>query len=421
VEDSVRDRVRECLVETIQRTDVLPRELIAALRLYDHVPGSWLMVEPWDTPKISEDEALSFLANALVRCVADGHAEAMVKFVGITWGVLIKDFTSSPDMIDVLKVYPRDPKTVGIGDSMIRASFNARKAADYYNDQDLEPRREAWARQFWIANSRLSPCLVREDAEDRPEPFEAQTPPSDPEPDPVHNFVEAATAEYLRFLDVLDSTEIDLHDPRKQEVISGLISRAARATVAMLQAPHMWCGEHGATHNRLLAETEFLLVWLDQNGPQSYADYQSYGRGKAKLMKTHMAKLMERFDEPPERLRQSLLKLDERLGGDWGQELIPVNLDSTFSGKSVRAMAFESGLEDIYRYVYQPASGVGHGEWWTLEDYALQRCLNPLHRFHWIPSVEPIGQTDPDVASLWVSRLAELVSLASKQLTPPAE
>jgi hypothetical protein len=345
----------------------------------------------------------------------------MVKFVGITWGVLTKDFSASADMIDVLKVYPRDPDTVQMADSMIRSSFSARKAADYYNDQELERRREAWARRFWSANSRLSPCLIRDDAGDDPEPLEAEPPPSEAELVLGHPVVEAATAEYVRFLDMLDSTELDLHDPRKQEVISGLISRAARATVAMLQAPHMWCGEHGAAHNRLLAETGVLLLWLDQNGPQSYADYQSYGRGKAKLMKTHMAELAERFDEPPVRLRESLFKLDKRLGGEWGQELIPVNLDSTFSGKSIRTMAFEVGLEDLYRYVYQPASGVGHGEWWTLEDYALQRCLNPLHRFHWIPSVEPVGQTDPEVASLWVSRLAELVSLASKQLAQPAE
>jgi hypothetical protein len=235
----------------------------------------------------------------------------------------------------------------------------------------------------------------------------------------VRELIEAVNDEYEEFLDFLfDAPELDLYEPAKLEVVSGLVSRAVRATVAVLRAPHLWCGEHGASLIRVLAETEILLAWLDQNAPQSYRDYQEFGRGKAKLMKVHMEKLAEDFPggDPPERLQQSLLELDKKLGGDWGQELIAVNLDSTFSGKSLRAMAFETGLEGTYRYVYQPASGVGHGEWWTLEDYALQRCLNPLHRFHWIPSMEPVGGNDPEVGRMWVSQLGRLIGLALKQL-----
>jgi len=35
-----------------------------------------------------------------------------------------------------------------------------------------------------------------------------------------------------------------------------------------------------------------------------------------------------------------------------------------------------------YNKIYQPASGVTHGEWWAIEDNVMERCMNPLHRFH---------------------------------------
>ena len=83
----------------------------------------------------------------------------------------------------------------------------------------------------------------------------------------------------------------------------------------------------------------------------------------------------------------------------------------------MRTMAFEAGLEDLYRNVYQAASGVQHGEWWALEDYALQRCLNPLHRFHAVPSVQPVGEEDPEVGEYFVARLAHIVSIATAQMS----
>jgi hypothetical protein len=38
-----------------------------------------------------------------------------------------------------------------------------------------------------------------------------------------------------------------------------------------------------------------------------------------------------------------------------------------------------------YRLNFAPASGVTHGEWTTLDRYALERCVNPLHGGHRIP------------------------------------
>jgi hypothetical protein len=406
----------EPLAKDLKELDLLPDELLAALRLYERVPGAWLVVDPWE-PKAKEDEALSFLAQVITTCATDGHVEAMVKFMRIGWGVLTRTFRTSPQTIDLLKTYPLDQSKLGAADSVIRATFSAMRGADHHADPGLQERRDDWAKRFWATNWRLSPCLLSEEIEmkgiDLPPSADEATATED-----VRRLVAAAAAEYDRFLDVLADADIDLFDPAKHEVVGGLTSRAARATVALLRSPHMWGGEHGSGVIRVLAETEIVLSWLDLNAPGSYAEYQAFGRGKAKLMKVHMAELAESFSgDAPERLQQALTNLGRKLGGEWGEEFIAVSIDSTFAGKSMRTMAFEAGLEDLYRNVYQAASGVQHGEWWALEDYALQRCLNPLHRFHAVPSVQPVGEEDPEVGEYFVARLAHIVSIATAQMS----
>ena len=72
-----------------------------------------------------------------------------------------------------------------------------------------------------------------------------------------------------------------------------------------------------------------------------------------------------------------------------------MSIDTTFvKGMTLRAMANEAGLDDLYRYIFQPSTGVVHGEWWAIEDYAMERCWNPLHRLHWVPC--PIDASAPD-------------------------
>ena len=402
--------------EDLKELDLIPDELPSALRLYGRVPGAWLVLDPWSSGA-GEDAALSFLGDVLTTCAIDGHIEAMVKFVQIGWGVLTRTFSTSSKMIDLLKTYPADPAQVGAADSVIRASLLAMRAAAAADEPEIQERRDEWAERFWRLNWQLSPCLLSEEIDMSHVDLAASGDAANAT-EVARQLVDAAVKEYDRFLRGLADAEVDLFNPAKQEVIGGLTSRAARAVVAILRSPHMWSGEHGSGVIRILAETEIVLTWLAGHGPSGYSEYQDFGRGKAKLMKAHMAELAERFEgEPPARLQDAIENLDKKLGGEWGEEFIPVSVESTFAGKSMRALALEAGLDGLYRSVYQSASGVQHGEWWALEDYALQRCLNPLHRFHWIPSAEPVGGEDPEVGEHFVSRLRDIVSLAIAHLS----
>lgn len=418
-EEMSRERVVSALSEGMITAFVLPDPLLAAFRLYDSLPGRWLLVDPWlkSELKVSEDEALSYLSKAIVACVSDGHKEAMLKFVEITWSVLTKKFSADSETINLLKLYPRDSETVERADSHIRASFNAMKGVSYFQSPELQTRHTEWAGQFWMSNWQMSSCNLQEDIElDQADLVKTEGKGS--ATTDVLDAVHQVTEEFNRFLDgFFQSQELDLHKPAKHEVISGLITRAVRSVIASQRAPHLWCGEYGSGLTRLLAETEIVLAWLAKNGPDSYAQYQVFGIGKAKLMKAHMVNLANKFqDGPPEMLKDAIQHFERKLGGEWAEEFTSVRLDSNFADASVRTMAQETGREDLYRYVYQSASGVSHGEWWAVQDYDMQRCMNPLHRFHWVPSMEPIGGNDPALARYWISQIVSLISMALNHL-----
>jgi hypothetical protein len=70
---------------------------------------------------------------------------------------------------------------------------------------------------------------------------------------------------------------------------------------------------------------------------------------------------------------------------DLWEELQDISLEGTFSGVNTRKMAEHVGMLTEYKLVFAPASSNVHGEWGTLEQYALAVCRNPLHRGHRVP------------------------------------
>ena len=188
----------------------------------------------------------------------------------------------------------------------------------------------------------------------------------------------------------MEATEISpsrLYDQEREEVHTGLVSRAAREVITALGTPDLWCSEHGAHVGRTLVEARILLQWMAAQDQETiYRKYQDFGAGKAKLYAliakeipgdwfvTGVADAVEMI----QRASHNDDVIDHRV----------VDISSTFAdGKSLREMASECGLLDLYRHAYQLESGVAHSEWWTVEVHAMERCLNVLHRGHLIPSL----------------------------------
>lgn len=419
-----REAIVEAFAPHLRSTGAVSEKILAVLRNYEGFPGAWLLVEPFADLEldITSSESATYLARVLVDLMTDEHKEATLKFATITWRVVARTFSASKELIEEWQVYPRGTTNMAKTDCSIRASFGSMKAMASLNDPGLDERILAWAKDFWAINMRSTPCFLNEDVAPAEQDLTPAGEKESAEPESV-DAVDEVLVEWNRFLDgFLGHSELDLYDPARHEVISGLITRATRAVVAHLRSPHFWGGEHGSALTRLLTETEIILTWMSLNGDDSYRAYQAYGDGKAKLHGANLAGLAAEFgDNVPEMLTTAIEHLDKKTGGEWGGQFVPVSVDSTFSGKSMRTMAQQSGLEGLYRHVYQGASSVTHGEWWTVEDYSMQRCRNPLHRFHRVPSMEPVGGNEPLLARYWIDTVSRLISQALEQIVPDEE
>lgn len=315
-----------------------------------------------------------------------------------------------------------------------------------------------WARVFWGANSITSQCVRKREIDRDPTPTpasnssllndahvsvgdadaaaaaappqthpdpDAKQDPPDERPEVVDDVGASATpvppdGAHLRqltmdllssFIEALETAPARLHDKNRQEVVSGLVSRAGRDLIAVLTAPDLWCMEHGAHIVRMLVETKIYLHWMAQQDPAIYREFQEYGAGKAKLY----ARIA---DEVPEEARtpgyQEAMDEFERLSHNHGiiDYRIVDTRDTFAQGKSIRSMAKKSGLFDFYRQAYSQASGVAHSEWWSIETHAMERCLNILHGLHLIPSLSLSMGGNVQLATAWVDQFYSLVRTA---------
>lgn len=409
------------VVDEAGRYGLLSEGVCSALASYPYRPAAWLVGDiEVAQPKQSD---LDLVLDALISVMRDGHREALMKCFR-TWStVQAGTFRSSGPTIDLLKDYPGDPSKRAAADSAVRAMWGAHKAMVQVDDPTHFDEAIKWARVFWGTNSMTSRCIRKRDVEnpdDGPKESASDEPggqvassvrSEEAEPSPMpeggENLRQFTMDVLSSFVEALETAPSHLFANERQEVVSGLVSRAGRDLVAVLGAPDLWCLEHGAHIGRMLVETKIYLHWMSQQDPAIYRQFQEYGAGKAKLYarisdelpdEARTAGFRESIDEL-ERLSHNHDVLDHRT----------VDTRDTFAdGKSIRAMADEAGLLDFYRQAYSLSSGVVHSEWWSVETHAMEPCLNVLHGMHLIPSLSLNPGGNVELASAWVDQLYTL-------------
>ncbi len=426
VPDGKRETVRR-LVGPIIREATSAQA--TALRLCDGAPGSWLLVESWpEDERLPLNEAVGAL-SAAVAATLDEHVDALVKAIHLAARVCLGTMTMGPEMTKRLRDYPDG----GPGaDSMVRAAFGS-IAGLPVTAPEIESARIGWAKRFWNTAGRKTPCFTAEELVERirssknedDSPLDSvndDAAGSDEEADEAAIVVDARSriqACVEQFLETIDGepSVIDFYAPARYEVASGLVLRAARAVWAVVSDPSLWSSEHSSHIVRQLVETEIVLAWLEQAEADAYVQYQQWGRGRLKLHRRVMAEFAESLPgDAPDFLTASIARMEDRLGGDVGEQMIDVSVASTFSGISMRQMADEVGRADLYRLQYQMASGYGHAEWWTIEDEHMTRCVNPLHRFHLMPAVDRPFSSEQRLPGALVSQLTALAQAVGDML-----
>lgn len=406
---------------------LLSERVAGALASYPYRPAEWLVRRSVEPPSVADVETVQRAMHAVIE---DGHREALVKCLQ-TWsaaiaGVLRTDAT----FIKLLKFYPDDSGTRDAADSAIRAAWGARKALDAVQLNERAISGARWARVFWGANSMTTRCLrgrevkpneeettVRSgndeqearncDPEGNSSLEEGAEPPLTEMPEAGAHLRRLALDLVASYVEATETAPRSLYDREMYEVHAGLVGRAGREVITALGYPDVWSVEHGAHVGRTLTEITIYLGWMATQDRDIYHRYQDYGAGKAKLYAQILQEVSEEvrneeFDAGIEELRRFS-------HNDSGIDVRIVDTSDTFSGKSIRKMAEECGLLDLYRRTYYLASGVAHSEWWSVEMHATEQCLNVLHGGHRITSLSLSEGANVELATSWVNTLHSVI------------
>ena len=404
-----RPTVEKALRKSSDLRRAFPSELTGVLSLFEDTPGRWLTVDFLKHKSLpARAESIILLTEAISHTALDPHGNALIKTPTVMWKARTGTLRMSDSHAHELLEYPRDLDMRDKTDGFIRSVFGG--LSNMLGESAVGIERDGWSRDFWLQSWRLTPCFVdpalnpMQEIEESTEADECEDSEtlSDESNESGLDIQEAQSLStdysrrlgqlFERFMEkaVTSDTSMESSSLEPFEVVTGLVSRSFRALLVAFKSPYLWNSEHGSGIIRMLFETDLSLQWMYSNRTDgSYKQYQSYGKGKGKLYRLHLKELLEKSqDHSEDSIAGVLARLLGRISEERPWQFQEVSLDSTFAGVSMRQMASELGQLDHYRHVYQPASGVTHGEWWTLEESTMIKCLNPLHRFHLMPALD---------------------------------
>jgi len=150
---------------------------------------------------------------------------------------------------------------------------------------------------------------------------------------------------------------------------------------------------------RALADIYITLKYLqvkEVNNMHIWDTYRGYGSGQLKLALLKLEESDTSIDCVTKKLLYEMANEDEIL------EFVPINLGH---------MSIEAGVKDVYDNYYTYTSGFVHGNWGSIRESVYQKCLNPLHRLHRIPTPNlPILSSVMSDALLITNKILECLS-----------
>jgi hypothetical protein len=386
---AVPEEHREGARRRVMAAGGLTDEFANALSFYPACPARWLL-DDWLAANAPDQAAAEDYLKKLVLRMRDGRSSYATQ---LRANLIVRAFRydklsfgpERPGLI-MLRDYPRnlsdeDRKTC---ESIVRASLGALMGAR----EDKHPiHTSGWAAQFWRHNRQLSKCERRTPLllTDEDEPDE-ELPDGDP---PLlvstlrDGFLAAIGELEQKLQELQEQAEMNLYEPVTDEVRMGLASRQLRLLRRLVENPTAWTHERSPHLIRPMIDTRIVAAWLVfKNDPALYERYKDYGQGKLKLLKLNFEEHIEQQGGFTETSQEYLDYLEMRVNIERDEEFQGISLKPNFGDRSIRQMAEDVGLKDLYDLNYSPLSGESHGDWGSLVTHDLERCSNPLHRYH---------------------------------------
>lgn len=419
--------VYEGIYETL-----IPENLAHVLGMYPDAPGSWLL-QPW------LDRGLSIDPKKAERTLNRLLLEAGPRQGDLaTWAKALlcrrhlaagRTHLPSREMWDLYTGWPDHDEEDD--NRHAEAGYRAMYSAMSSCDQTALAERREWAEIFWRSNWKIYACrwptedfladlaaadIGQQSDDDAPRPSEESN-DDGPERSSADFWRETLilareTVDGLRagFHQLAETTDPDLYNPDRYEVLTGLVGRVLRYLGVFSGYPPLWTMEHGAPLLRTLIESRIVFRYIVQSDDEEiFSKFKAYGMGKLKLLKLHYEDVIDKTHVPPDELLAYVEYLDALVNQDVMEEFQDIDLGGNFAGADTRKMALAVGLEDAYRLVFAPASANVHGEWSIMDEYVFDRCENPAHRRHRILRRTRDSAVGPNFLQILIDHAAELV------------
>lgn len=280
------------------------------------------------------------------------------------------------DLANEIVAYPQ------LGDMRkVRPSIRAAEMA--FCHLNVKDRLSDWPEVFWKNCLTSKKCI--------------SAPLRSPDSVDVSEMIDEAVRLYARVSEHFHSsiTTTDIDD--RLDGVFGLSLYALVVQVTMLSS-----GSHQRLQGRLLlrtlVEVYITLAFLIRKDESVFwKRYRNYGNGQAKLAYLKLLDLDS--NETPSYVQSN--ELEQLANEDRWQEFVEIDLGS-WSKLDLRKMSEEAGVKDVYDRFYTWPSGYIHGQWAAVRDTVLDLCVNPLHRYHRIPSPPrfDMGSVAPDGVKL---------------------
>lgn len=215
---------------------------------------------------------------------------------------------------------------------------------------------------------------------------------------PIEEFLQAVADEVQdRWKSLNTSPEM----VRPHEVVGAMLARGGSLACQLALNPSFRTVTVGRMMVRAIVENRINMSWVLVDLEPRTEMFRDYGLGQAKLSLEVLR--AEGVGTEIQGYMETLAK-DERdwLNSQKYEQFVDVNVGN-WSGKTVRAMAQEVGLSDLYRTVYQPMSSSPHSTWHIVGQDNLEICPDPLHGAHHNPLVVTIEPSA--VHFLWMAAL----------------
>ena len=365
-------------------TELFHKPLGRILAFYPENPASWLirpeLIERGGVldPTVELEKLRKLLMKLYPGRGGDvGHLRVL------PLGRLLKHggikFPPDPQIIDLFPRYPH--ATTEDENKMVQSMTRALMNTILPNEKRYQSK--AWPKYFWRHNLDLACCNPRRLSIMGTKPLSMNYLGK------VEKVLGKNAEDARAYLSkVAREYKYDLYSPERDEILLGLFSRIVRLYDLIATDGNLWARDTAGIFLRCLVDAAITFCYLAEQGDEEdFNRFREYGEGQEKLLMLH---LQDTYPDDETLEGRTSDSLSEELGG-FSPEILDIELGH-WTKKDARKLAISVNMERFYRLVYSPASSDLHGSWFSLKHSSFVRCIEPLHRYHRIPTyMEPLA------------------------------